>query len=58
MKKYRFKKVLLVIACFSLILVMAACGSGGSHTSISTDPDNPSELTFPETIEDDDGLFY
>lgn len=34
---------------------MTACGSGGSgggsHASISTDPDNPSELTFPETIE-------
>lgn len=56
MKKYRFKKVLLVIACFSLVIVMAACGSGGSnggsHASISTDPDNPSELTFPETAED------
>lgn len=57
MKKYRFKKVLLVIACFSLVLVMTACGSGGSHASISTDPDNPSELTFPETNEDGD-IFY
>ncbi len=56
MKKYRFKKVLLVIACFSLVIVMTACGSGGSHASISTDPDNPSELTFPETAED--GTFY
>ncbi|KGF09762.1 hypothetical protein HMPREF1635_02520 [Clostridiales bacterium S5-A14a] len=59
MKKYRFKEVLLIIACFSLVLVMAACGSsgsggGGSHASISTDPDNPSELTFPETNEDGD----
>lgn len=57
MKKYRFKKVLLVIACFSLVIVMTACGSGGSgggssHASISTDLDNPSELTFPETAED------
>lgn len=62
MKKYIFKKVLLVIACFSLVIVMAACGSSGSggdsHASISTDPDNPSALTFPETAEDDDGLFY
>lgn len=61
MKKYRFKKVLLVIACFSLVLVMTACGSGdsggGSHASISTDPDNPSELTFPETNEDGD-VYY
>ncbi|WP_071132336.1 hypothetical protein [Alterileibacterium massiliense] len=61
MKKYRFKKVLLVIACFSLVVVMTACGSGssggGSHASISTDPDNPSELTFPETNEDGD-IFY
>ena len=61
MKKYRFKKVLLVIACFSLVIVMTACGSGGSvggsHASISTDPDNPSELTFPETNEDGD-IFY
>ena len=56
MKKYRFKKVLLVIACFSLVIVMTACASGGSHASISTDPDNPSELTFPETAED--GTFY
>ena len=40
---------------------MAACGSsgsgGGSHASISTDPDNPSELTFPETNEDGD-VYY
>lgn len=61
MKKYRFKKVLLVIACFSLVVVMTARGSGssggGSHASISTDPDNPSELTFPETNEDGD-IFY
>ena len=60
MKKYRFKKALLVIACFTLVIVMAACGSsgsgGGSHASISTDPDNPSEITFPETAED--GTFY
>lgn len=62
MKKYRFKKVLLVIACFSLVIVMTACGSGGSgggsHASISTDPDNPSKLTFPETIENDNSFFY
>lgn len=62
MKKYRFKKVLLVIACFSLVIVMTACSSGGSggdsHASISTDPDNPSKLTFHETAENDDGLFY
>lgn len=61
MKKYRFKKVLLVIACFSLVIVMTACGSGGSgggsHASISTDPDNPSDLTFPETNEDGD-IYY
>ena len=40
---------------------MTACGSGGSgggsHASISIDPDNPSELTFPETNEDGD-IFY
>ena len=63
MKRYRFKKVLLIIACFSLVIVMTACGSSGSggsgsHASISTDPDNPSKLTFPETAENDDGLFY
>ena len=58
MKKYRFKKVFLVIACFSLVLVVSACASNGSHDSISIAPDNTSTITFPETAEDDEGLFY
>lgn len=73
MKKYRFKKVLLIIACFSLVLVMAACGSsdssdssaakipsdsgGSSHAKISTDPDNPSTITFNKYSKDGD-IFY
>lgn len=82
MKKYRFKKVLLVIACFSLVLVMTACGQKSSDNGdkahkakdvdqpsssdsastavsppdVSTDPNNPSELTFFKTAAD--GMFY
>lgn len=59
MNNYLFKKVLLVITCFSLVLLLCACGDGSlvnSHAKISTDPDKPSSITFPETS--DDGDFY
>ena len=62
MTEYRFKKALLV--SFSLVLAMAACGGSsgsggsGSHASISTDPDNPSKLTFPETAENSPAITF
>lgn len=53
------KKSLFAITCFCLVLVLCACGDGSlvnSHSKISTDPDKPSSITFPETI--DNGDFY
>lgn len=59
MNNYIFKKLLLVITCFSLVLLLCSCDDGSlvnSHSKISTDPDKPSSITFPETF--DDGDFY
>lgn len=59
MNNYLFKKVLLIINCFSLVLLLCACGDGSlvnSHSKISTDPDKPSSITSPETL--DNGDFY
>ncbi|KGF09761.1 hypothetical protein HMPREF1635_02515 [Clostridiales bacterium S5-A14a] len=82
MKSQKLKQILLIITCFSLILVMAACGQNNSDNGdkahktkdvdkpsssdsastavsppdVSTDPNNPTSLTFFKTAAD--GRFY
>lgn len=44
MKKHNLSIGMFFFTCFVLVLVMTSCSKG-----ISTDPDNPSNITFPKT---------